>query len=189
MSSLITPKIILYSVFEMVCELSMVYDSCMIVKFTDLAAIRARHSDKKIVLTTGTFDLFHIGHVRYLQSVKSYGDIVVVMLSGDARVKARKGSERPVYPERDRAEILDELKATDYVFIDPGDNKRGHIDPVYADILASLQPDLYVTDGEDDRFSKNLIGRTKLVILPRAEGGKHASTTAIIEHIAGIIKD
>ena len=155
----------------------------MIVTLNDLAEIHAKHAGQKIVLTSGTFDLFHVGHLQYLSAVKSYGDVVVVMLSGDARVKARKGPARPVIGEQDRARILDALKTVDYVFIDPG--KPQGEDPVYADILARLQPDLYVTDGEDVRFS-GIMDKSKQDVLDRVDGGQHASTTAIIEYIKGL---
>ncbi len=150
----------------------------MIVAIGDLADMRTQNKDKKIILTSGTFDLFHVGHLRYLEKVKSYGDVVVVMLSSDARVKDRKGPKRPIISENDRAQILDALKVVDYVFIDPGKNEA----KIYEDIIASLKPDLYVTDGEDVRFSK-ILDKSKQIVLPRAESGKHASTTAIIEHI------
>lgn len=155
----------------------------MIVALNDLAKIRAKHGGKKIVLTSGTFDLFHVGHLNYLNGVKAHGDVVVVMLSGDARIKVRKGEKRPIIGEADRAQILDALKMVDYVFVDPG--KPEGEDPVYADILARLQPDLYVTDGEDVRFS-NIMDKSKQIILDRIDGGQHASTTAIIEHIKGL---
>jgi|SRR3989344_2329515 len=154
----------------------------MIVKYDDLANIRAKYHDKKIVLTSGTFDLFHVGHLRYLQEAQSHGDILVVLLSGDARVRARKGSDRPIYPENDRAQILDALKVVDYVVIDPGYNET---DPFYKKIVTRLQPNVYVTDGEDVRFS-SIMDKPELIILPRVEGGEHISTSAIIKHIAGI---
>ena len=163
----------------------MSYNSCMIVDINQLANIRRKHSNKKIVLTSGTFDLFHAGHLHYLQAVKSYGDIVVVLLSGDARIKARKGASRPVIPEHDRAEILDALKVVDYVFIDPAQVSPGHIDPVHKDIIDRLQPDLYATDGDDVRFS-SIMDKSRLIILPREDGGKHGSTTAIIEYIQSL---
>lgn len=147
----------------------------MIITLEDLAAVRADHSGKKIVLTSGTFDLFHVGHLRYLQAVKEHGDIVVVLLSGDARVQARKGPKRPIIPQDNRAEILDALKTVDYVLIDTGE-------PIYADIIARLQPELYITDGEDVRFS-TILDVAKIVVLPRTDGGEYASTSAIIEHI------
>lgn len=154
----------------------------MIVKYSDLADIRLRHRDKRIVLTSGTFDLFHVGHLRYLQAVKSHGDIVVVMLSGDARVMARKGSGRPIYPESEREEILDALKIVDYVFIDPSKLDPDETDPVHAEIIKWLQPDYYVTDGPDPRFV-NLLEKPKFIILDRTGGGKYTSTSEIIDHI------
>jgi rfaE bifunctional protein nucleotidyltransferase chain/domain len=152
----------------------------MIVTLDNLADIRAKHAGKKIILTSGTFDLFHVGHLQYLTAVKSYGDVVIVLLSGDARVKFRKGPERPIIGEQDRAQILDALKMVDYVLIDPG--KPDGNDLVYADILARLQPELYVTDGEDIRFSK-IMEKSKQIVLDRVDGGQHASTSAIVEHI------
>ena len=157
----------------------------MVVKYDNLANIRTQNRDKKIVLTSGTFDLFHVGHLHYLQAVKSYGDVMVVMLSGDARVRTRKSLGRPIYPENDRTEILDALKIVDYVFIDPGNNEADRIDPIYEKIINRLQPDVYVTDGEDVRFSK-IMNKSKLVILPRVEGGKYASTSAIIKRIGDV---
>ena len=91
----------------------------MIISLDDLASIRERHLGQKIALTSGTFDLLHVGHLDYLEKVKQHGEIVVVLLSGDARVKARKGPSRPIISERERARILDSLKVVDYVFIDP----------------------------------------------------------------------
>ncbi|MDB5169727.1 MAG: rfaE bifunctional protein [Candidatus Saccharibacteria bacterium] len=154
----------------------------MIVGLENLADIRSQHANQKIVLTSGTFDLLHVGHLRYLNAVKALGDVVVVMLSGDDRVKARKGPQRPIIPEDDRAQLLDALKVVDYVFIDPASSVPEQTDPVHAEIVAKLQPDVYATDGPDPRFW-NSMEESKLVILPRSGGDGHASTSAIIEHI------
>lgn len=156
----------------------------MIVRLENLADIRSQHKDEKIVLTSGTFDLLHVGHLRYLNAVKSHGDVVVVMLSGDDRIKARKGSKRPIIPENDRVQMLDALRVVDYVFIDPATNSLEKIDPVHAEIVAELRPDVYATDGPDPRFW-NIMDESKLVIIPRSEGEGHASTSAsaIIEHV------
>jgi rfaE bifunctional protein nucleotidyltransferase chain/domain len=154
----------------------------MIIQSTDLSDIRRKHRDKKIVLTSGTFDLLHVGHLRYLNAVKDLGDIVIVMLSGDNRVKARKGMQRPIIPEDDRATMLDALKVVDYVFIDPSKSSPGKIDSMHSRIVAELQPDIYVTDGPDPRFW-NIMDKSRLVILPRSEGAGYASTSAIIQQI------
>lgn len=159
----------------------------MIVRLENLTDIRAQHKNEKIALTSGTFDLLHVGHLRYLDAVKSLGDVVVVMLSGDDRVRARKGPQRPIIPENDRALMVDALKVVDYVFIDPATSSPEETDPVHAEVVAKLQPDVYATDGPDPRFW-NIMEQSKLVILPdpRSEGDGHASTSAIIDRIANL---
>lgn len=150
-----------------------------------LSSIREHHKDRKIVLTSGTFDLFHVGHLHYLQAVRDCGDIVVVMLSSDDRVRARKGTSRPIISEADRTEIVNSLAVVDYVFIDPSRQPPDTIDPVHALIIDHLQPDLYVTDGEDIRFS-NVMDKSRQVIVQRETAGEHSSTTAIIAYIRNI---
>ena len=152
----------------------------MITKKEKLANIRNQHQDEKLVLTSGTFDLLHVGHLEYLEAVKDLGDILVVMLSSDERVKARKGPERPIITENQRAQMLDALKIVDYVFIDPATNPPDQVDPVHAEIAADLQPEIYATDGPDPRFW-NILDESKLVILPRTKND--ISTSAIIERV------
>jgi cytidyltransferase-like protein len=158
----------------------------MIIRLENLADVRSQHQNEKIVLTSGSFDLLHVGHLRYLKAVKDLGNIVVVMLSGDDRIRARKGRERPIIPENDRAQMLNALKAVDYVFIDPATSAPDQVDPVHSEIVSELQPDLYATDGPDPRFW-NIMDKSKLVILPRSEGdGDYESTSAIIDHITNL---
>lgn len=152
----------------------------MILNNEQLADIRAKHQDQKIVLTSGTFDLFHVGHLNYLEQVKQHGDIVIVLLSGDNRVKARKGTTRPIIFEDDRARILDSLKIVDYVFIDPSTLSPDETDPIHAELLEKLQPDYYVTDGPDPRFV-NLMDSSKFIILERMQ--PEPSTSSIINRI------
>lgn len=166
----------------------------MIVRLENLADIRSQHENEKIVLTMGTFDLLHVGHVRYLNAVKALGDITVVLLSGDDRVKARKGPKRPIIPEADRAQMLDALKVVDYVLIDPAKASPTEIDPVHAQIAAELQPDICAADGGHDSRFVNIIDEDKfrIIDLNRSEGypaisdSETASTSAIIEHIVNL---
>lgn len=157
----------------------------MIVDHEHLGKIRKRHQGEKLVLTSGTFGLLHVGHLRYLQAVRTLGDIVVVMLSGDQRIQARKGTKRPIIPQQDRALMLDALKVVDYVFIDPATSSPDEVDPIHAIIAEQLQPDVYATDGPDPRFW-NILDESKLVIVPRSQGEGHASTSAIIRHIVDL---
>ncbi len=152
----------------------------MIITIDDIMDVRNSHPEQKIVLTSGTFDLLHIGHLNYLDKVKEHGDIVVVLLSGDKRVKARKGQKRPIINESDRARILDNLKMVDYVFIDPSNMRPDETDPIHAEILQKLKPDYYVTDGPDPRFY-NLMDKSQFIILERLN--PEPSTTSIIDRI------
>ena len=166
----------------------------MIVRLENLADIRSQHQNEKIVLTMGTFDLLHVGHLRYLNAVKALGDIMVVLLSSDDRVKARKDPQRPIIPEADRAQMLDALKVVDYVFIDPAKGRLTDVDPVHAQIAAELQPDICAADGGYDSRFKDIIDEDKFRIIdlqrnlgyPAISGDKTASTSAIINHIVDL---
>ena len=77
--------------------------------------LRAR--GKKIIFTNGCFDLLHAGHVRYLETAKSFGDVLIVGLNSDQSVSTLKGKNRPINMQMDRAYILAALEAVDYVVI------------------------------------------------------------------------
>ncbi len=69
----------------------------------------------KIVMTNGCFDLLHRGHIEYLNRAKTLGDTLIVALNSDESVKALKGHDRPVNTLEDRALVLKNLKAVDFV--------------------------------------------------------------------------
>ena len=77
--------------------------------------LRAR--GKKIVFTNGCFDLLHAGHVRYLETAKSFGDVLIVGLNSDQSVSTLKGKNRPINMQMDRAYLLAALEVVDYVVI------------------------------------------------------------------------
>ena len=71
----------------------------------ELAAIVAREKKRgrRIVLANGCFDLFHAGHVRYLEAAKARGDVLIVALNSDSSVRALKGPGRPLLARRARS--------------------------------------------------------------------------------------
>lgn len=75
----------------------------------------------KIALTSGTFDILHVGHSRYLEKGKelSEGGVLVVGVDSDEKVKQRKGPDRPVVSEMERVEVLCHLRHVDLVTIKP----------------------------------------------------------------------
>ncbi|MDP2909622.1 MAG: adenylyltransferase/cytidyltransferase family protein, partial [bacterium] len=89
----------------------------------------------KVVLVGGGFDVLHEGHIRHLQKAKSLGNILIVHITGDKRIKEKKGPERPVFPELRRAAVISTIKFVDYVFVYNG----RHYD---QKIIDKLKPDI-----------------------------------------------
>ena len=89
----------------------------IIVEQAALEAALAAHrsAGRSIVLTNGTFDLLHVGHVRALEDAKTRGDVLVVGLNSDASVQSYKGPGRPIVPEGERAELIACLGCVDIV--------------------------------------------------------------------------
>ena len=156
----------------------------MIVKHSDLSGLREKYRDKKIVVGSGVFDLLHLGHVGYIQSLADYGDVVVILVKPDARIKKLKHPNRPVIPQDDRAQMVDSIKGVDYVIIGSSDT-TGEVDAMYEKIFKLLNPDKYVSSN--DTWSKlRSITEAKVTILPRDKMGHFTSTTAVIEYIKSI---
>jgi len=136
-----------------------------------------RAAGRKIVFTNGCFDLIHTGHTRYLAKAKSFGDLLIVAVNGDASVRGIKGDKRPINTEAERMETLAALESVDYVVL--------FNEPDPHQIIAELQPDVLVKGG--DWQIEKIIGRD----IVEARGGKvvsvgyieGASTTGIIEKI------
>jgi len=71
----------------------------------------------KRILTFGTFDVFHVGHINILERAKSEGDYLIVGVSSD-ELNFKKKSRYPIYSQQDRVKILESLKFVDEVFIE-----------------------------------------------------------------------
>jgi rfaE bifunctional protein nucleotidyltransferase chain/domain len=89
------------------------------VRLSDLPAIRARarRAGKTVALANGVFDLFHVGHLRYLEGAKEFADVLVVGVNSDASTRRNKGPGRPLVPEDERAEIVAALGCVDHVVV------------------------------------------------------------------------
>lgn len=70
-----------------------------------------------IGLTSGGFDLFHLGHLNYLQRCRTQCDKLIVAIDCDELVRKSKGDGRPIYPERERRLIVDALECVDITCI------------------------------------------------------------------------
>ncbi len=94
----------------------------------------------KTVYTYGAFDLLHPGHIRMLESAKSFGDKLIVGIVGDNAIRKLKGKDRPIQNEKDRLRIVASLKCVDEVM------PQKEYDPVPN--LEKVKPDILVK-GDD----------------------------------------
>ncbi len=124
------------------------------------------------VITFGTFDVFHLGHLRILQRAKSLGNYLVVGISTDELNLSKKG-RRPVYKQEERMEIIASICYVDEVFYEESLEQK-------ADYLRKYKADILVMgddwQGKFDHFQKIC----KVVYLPRTPS---ISTTEVIEKI------
>lgn len=139
-------------------------------------------SGKKLVVTNGCFDLLHLGHVTYLETARSQGDLLLVGVNGDQAVRELKGSDRPINEESDRAGVVAGLESVDAVCI--------FTDRSATRFLAVARPNVYVKGGdytletlnqEERRIVEQAGG--KIFIIPFVPG---KSTTAVLKKISSL---
>jgi len=95
-----------------------------------------RAQGDKITLANGCFDVFHVGHVRYLHAAKQLGGRLVVAINSDDSVRKLKGEGRPVMPADERAEILAALADVDTVLIFDEPDVRALVREIRPDVHA-----------------------------------------------------
>ena len=158
----------------------------MIIPFEELPIIRKKHFDETIVFTGGVFDIFHRGHVACLKGMQEHGDIRVVMIKSDQRVRTNKSSTRPIITEEDRAVVVDAMQGIDFVVISPEVGKQDAIiDKDYEAVFDALKPDIFYTTNEDWK-KLEAVGGPHVVLQPRIDESELSSTTKIIEKIQSL---
>jgi rfaE bifunctional protein nucleotidyltransferase chain/domain len=152
-------------------------------KLRSLAELRKvveaqKRRGRRIVVANGCFDLFHVGHIRYLSESAGQGDVLVVALNSDSSVRALKGAGRPLLPQRERAEILAAFEFVDYITI--------FREPNVEKVLIALKPDVhskgsdYTVETVPERETVKSYGGTIFI----AGGPKVRSTRDVVELIA-----
>lgn len=134
---------------------------------------RLKNEGKRIVFTNGCFDILHVGHVKYLQEAKSYGDVLIIGLNSDSSVRELKGPTRPVNLQDDRAYILAALESVDYVVM--------FSDETPYELIKSISPDILVKGG--DYEGKAVVGAQFAGELRLVQFVDGKSTTATISRI------
>ena len=127
----------------------------------------------RTVITFGTFDVFHVGHLRVIERAAALGDRLVVGVSADELNLRKKGRE-PVFSQAERLEIVAALKVVDEVFVEESlELKRDYIEQYGADVLV-------MGDDWPGRFDE-FEDVCEVVYLTRTPA---ISTTALIEKIS-----
>lgn len=109
----------------------------------------------KVVLTSGSFDLIHLGHVKYLARAKELGDVLAVGVDSDAKIKRRKGEDRPMVPEQERLEMLAHQRPVDLIYLKDEDEERWAL-------IKAVSPDVLVL-SEDHSYSEEELAELKEV--------------------------
>ncbi|EHX2146154.1 adenylyltransferase/cytidyltransferase family protein [Escherichia albertii] len=129
----------------------------------------------KRVITFGTFDVFHVGHINILERASKLGDYLIVGVSSD-KLNFSKKDRYPIYNEKDRMKIISSLRFVNEVFIEESlELKLEYIKKYNADLL--VMGDDWT--GKFDWVKSNC----EVIYLPRTPS---ISTTEIIEIVRSI---
>jgi D-beta-D-heptose 7-phosphate kinase/D-beta-D-heptose 1-phosphate adenosyltransferase len=139
----------------------------------------------KIVCTIGSWDMLHIGHLRYLNTAKKHGDILIVGVDSDRGIKSYKGPLRPIIPEKERMEMLSYQSCVDYVTLVDDIDKRGNWQ---YKIIKDLPIDVFVAVAGNSYTQKQKKTIKKLCksisVIPRQ--ALNTSSTDIVQNIIKI---
>ncbi|MCT7543998.1 D-glycero-beta-D-manno-heptose-7-phosphate kinase [Aliarcobacter cryaerophilus] len=136
-------------------------------------ASKLHSQGKKIVFTNGCFDILHVGHVKYLEVAKSYGDVLILGLNADSSVRKLKGPTRPINTQDDRAYILASLESVDYVVIFEEETPY--------ELIKLIKPHVLVKGG--DYEGKEVVGQDIADELKLVQFVDGKSTTNTIKRI------
>ena len=107
---------------------------------------------KRVVLASGTFDLLHLGHVRFLEEAKKAGGKdaeLIVIVARDSTVKARKG-KKPIMPEDQRRALVESLKVVDEAIL-------GWEDFSIDKVIEKIKPDVIAVGHDQDGIEKEVL--------------------------------
>lgn len=131
-------------------------------------------NNKKIIFTSGCFDIIHDGHIHTLKHAKKLGDTLIVALNTDSSIKLLKGNSRPINSLKTRLDVLSSIKEIDFIII--------FSDETPNNIFEILQPDILVKGGDYsfDKIKTIFPSVKEYTSIPLVD---NISTTKIIERI------
>jgi D-beta-D-heptose 7-phosphate kinase / D-beta-D-heptose 1-phosphate adenosyltransferase len=141
----------------------------------EVAALR--REGQRVVFANGCFDVLHSGHLSLLRQAAACGDFLVVAINSDDSVRKLKGPERPVYNERDRAELLGGLGCVGAVVVFADDTPERLINAIRPDVLVK-GAEYQGTSIPGAAFVESYGGRVELITMVAGR-----STTKTVERL------
>jgi D-beta-D-heptose 7-phosphate kinase / D-beta-D-heptose 1-phosphate adenosyltransferase len=128
----------------------------LFLKVEDLSSLKeaTARDGKKIILTSGYFDMLHEGHLDLLCDAKAFGDVLIVAIPTDESIREVKGQNYPINSLLERAKMLKALSCVDQVVQFSGDFP--------SQIIKKLQPDVYVK-GSSFTINQNREAEEQLI--------------------------
>lgn len=150
---------------------------------TPLADLLNENDGKIIVLVTGVFDVLHQEHIHFLENAKEMGDIFIVALESDTRVRQIKGPSRPHFSQTERRAHLLELGIADCIVILP---EEFYLPEHHQAVISQIQPTYLAVSSHTKHLDKkqailSQYGGKVVVVL---DYNPEESTTNILEKSA-----
>lgn len=157
-------------------------DTKIVYTFDQLKLIQEKleSEKKKIVLTSGCFDILHVGHLETLKRARMLGDTLIVCLSSDEQITALKGQSRPINKYKDRINLFKTIRYVDYIVLYNEENIEQ--EETLGTIMKIVDPFTWVkgSDYKIEEISKKHPYLRHITILPLVE---EKSTTNIVKKI------
>jgi len=111
----------------------------------------SRKNGKTIVLATGFFDLLHEEHKKFLLKARQAGDVLVVGVESDVRVKKIKGEGRPIHTQKVRLQQIKDLSYVNEVFVLPDEFS---LPQDHEQLIAHIRPNILAISSHSDHQDK-----------------------------------
>ena len=139
-----------------------------------------KRNHKKIVLTSGCFDILHVGHIKNVIESKKMGDILMVCISNDSQIKKLKGESRPINNYQDRIDLFKIIKYVDYIIL--YDERNIDTEETLGEIMRLVDPFIWAK-GSDYNANEILKKHPYLKNIKLIQNIENKSTTKVIEKI------
>lgn len=157
-------------------------NNSLVLDYTELARVIDAHKTlgHRIVCTIGSWDMLHIGHLRYLIKAMEQGDVLVTGVDSDRGIKIYKNALRPIIPQEERMEMLQYQECVDYVTLVDDIDEQGKWQ--YG-LIQAIRPHVFVSTV--DSYPEEQINDIRrycddVLILPRQ--AENTSSTGIVEN-------